>query len=302
MKSAAQLWTGLLVFQCLVAASLASDPKFDPTTRMRLVLVPADAAVGSVIYRLRASDDEFDYPLKFELVGEWRSTASVERPSNGEPLSDYCRGRGLVDRPSRLAQVHQVQFYLPSECSVNQTPRSGALLRLQSVRQGHERRNGRPELLHHGHQLHYAARRYFPAQNWDHHGARGTYPNRIQHFPPLNELFRLKDAKRGMPLDYVIARKSPLVSKDVILELHGSPLFAIRQKIVSQQTTEGTIILLGPLDFEMQSMYHLTVLANVSQLDGGMRTSDVSAVRTHCHCRDTYGSQRSAARLQFISV
>lgn len=65
-------------------------------------------------------------------------------------------------------------------------------------------------------------------------------------------------------LDYVIARKNPLQPKDVILELHGSPLFAIRQKIVSPQTTEGTIILLGPLDFETQSMYHLTVLANVS--------------------------------------
>lgn len=65
-------------------------------------------------------------------------------------------------------------------------------------------------------------------------------------------------------LDYVIARKNPLYSKDVILELHGSPLFAIRQKIVSPETTEGTIILLGPLDFEMRSMYHLTILANVS--------------------------------------
>lgn len=65
-------------------------------------------------------------------------------------------------------------------------------------------------------------------------------------------------------LDYVIARKNPLHSKDVILELHGSPLFAIRQKIVSPQTTEGTVILLGPLDFEMRSMYHLTILANVS--------------------------------------
>lgn len=70
MKLATQLWTGLFVLQFIVIASLASDPKFDPTTRMRLVLVPADAAVGSVIYRLRASDDEFDYPLKFELVGK----------------------------------------------------------------------------------------------------------------------------------------------------------------------------------------------------------------------------------------
>lgn len=62
------LWLGLILQ--LIAYSKSADPKFDPSTRMNLVLVPADAAVGSVIYRLRASDDEIDYPLKFELVGK----------------------------------------------------------------------------------------------------------------------------------------------------------------------------------------------------------------------------------------
>lgn len=72
MKSITKIWTGIVLFillRCIVVA-LAADPKFDPTTRMRLVLVPADAQVGSVIYRLRASDEEFDYPLTFELVGK----------------------------------------------------------------------------------------------------------------------------------------------------------------------------------------------------------------------------------------
>lgn len=63
----------------------------------------------------------------------------------------------------------------------------------------------------------------------------------------------------------MIARKNPQIQKPVYLELWGSPLFAIRQKITSPETTEGTIFLLGPLDFETQSMYHLTVLANVSR-------------------------------------
>lgn len=43
----------------------------------------------------------------------------------------------------------------------------------------------------------------------------------------------------------------------------GSPLFAIRQRRVSAENTEGTIFLVGPLDFEAQSMYHLTLLAVV---------------------------------------
>lgn len=62
------LFMGINLLQCIITA-LSSDPKFDPTTRMRLVLIPADAVVGSVIYRLRASDEEFDYPLTFELMG-----------------------------------------------------------------------------------------------------------------------------------------------------------------------------------------------------------------------------------------
>lgn len=50
----------------------------------------------------------------------------------------------------------------------------------------------------------------------------------------------------------------------MLLELWGSPLFAIRQKIATPETTEGTVFLLGPLDFETQSMHHLTLLALVS--------------------------------------
>lgn len=41
-------------------------------------------------------------------------------------------------------------------------------------------------------------------------------------------------------------------------------MFAIRQRRVSTENTEGTIFLVGPLDFEAQSMYHLTLLAVVS--------------------------------------
>lgn len=67
MNTIILLWSGLILQ--LIAYTKGADPIFDPSTRMRLVLVPADAAVDSVIYRLRASDEEIDYPLKFELVG-----------------------------------------------------------------------------------------------------------------------------------------------------------------------------------------------------------------------------------------
>lgn len=59
-----------VVLAWLACGALAGEPVFDPATLMRLVLVPADAAVGSVVYRVRASDPDFDYPLHFELIGE----------------------------------------------------------------------------------------------------------------------------------------------------------------------------------------------------------------------------------------
>lgn len=70
------IYVFLPILLLAIPQSHAVDPKFDPSTRMRLVLVPADAAVGSVIYRLRASDEEFDYPLQFELVND-APTATV---------------------------------------------------------------------------------------------------------------------------------------------------------------------------------------------------------------------------------
>ena len=49
---------------------LANYPLFDVATRMRVLLVPRDAAVGTVIYRLRATDSDFDYPLHFDVGGD----------------------------------------------------------------------------------------------------------------------------------------------------------------------------------------------------------------------------------------
>ncbi|EDS31391.1 cadherin [Culex quinquefasciatus] len=86
------------------------------------------------------------------------------------------------------------------------------------------------------------------------------------------------DAKKGTELDYVLANKNPLMPKPVYLELWGSPLFAIRQKIISPEMTEGTIFLLGPLDFEKQAMYHLTVLANDAYAEPGQDSRNIAGL------------------------
>ena len=57
-----------LVF--LVTVASGNKPVFDLSNNMRLLLLPADTKMGSVIYRLRASDADDDYPLKFSAFGK----------------------------------------------------------------------------------------------------------------------------------------------------------------------------------------------------------------------------------------
>ena len=101
----------ILLLVCPIFFKNASslDPKFDQTTTMRLVLVPADAAVGSVIFRLRASDEEYDYPLMFELMGD-ASSSTVQIDSL--PCTKYnsvCQANVVLRRrlePGRFYDFH----------------------------------------------------------------------------------------------------------------------------------------------------------------------------------------------------
>ncbi|XP_068632307.1 cadherin-86C [Battus philenor] len=195
------------------------EPVFDPSTLMRLVLVPADAAVGSVIYRVRASDPEFDYPMHFELIGQMgRLDIGIETL----PCTRYnsvCQANVILLR--RLEPGRYVDFRL----SVRNTRGRSSRIACSIT------------------------------------GTNATTP-RDTIFPHQPSIILVpEDAKRGTDLEIVIARKNPVSPKPLELELWGSPLFAIRQHRVSTENTEGTIFLVGPLDFEAQSMYHLTLLA-----------------------------------------
>ncbi|XP_070137231.1 cadherin-86C isoform X2 [Drosophila bipectinata] len=214
------------------------DPKFDPTTRMRLVLVPADAQVNSVIYRLRATDEEFDYPLTFEFVGDASASTNVVKVES-LPCTKYnsvCQANIVLQR--RLEPGRYYDFTV----SVKDT-KGGMATQLCSI----------------------------TATNF-------TTPHDLI-FPHKPGIIMIpEDAKRGTELDYVIARKNPLFQKPVYLELWGSPLFAIRQKIVSSEATEGTVFLLGPLDFEKQAMYHITILANDAYAEPGQDSRNIAGM------------------------
>lgn len=225
-----------LVVVWWASGACAGEPVFDPSTLMRLVLVPADTPVGSVIYRVRASDPDFDYPLHFELIGQMgRLDIGVETL----PCTRYnsvCQANVILLR--RLEPGRYVDFRL----SVRNT--RGRSSRIACSVTGTNATTPRDTI----------------------------YP----HQPGI--ILVPEDAKRGTDLEIVIARKNPLSPKPLELELWGSPLFAIRQRRVSAENTEGTIFLVGPLDFEAQSMYHLTLLAVDPYVEVGKDTRNIAGL------------------------
>ncbi|XP_049868240.1 cadherin-86C isoform X3 [Pectinophora gossypiella] len=225
-----------LVILCVVWSASGGEPVFDPSTLMRLVLVPADAAVGSVIYRVRASDPDFDYPLHFELIGQMgRLDIGIETL----PCTRYnsvCQANVILLR--RLEPGRYVDFRLSVRNTRGRSTRIACSITATNA----------------------------------------TTP-RDTIFPHQPGIILVpEDAKRGTDLEIVIARKNPLSPKPLELELWGSPLFAIRQRRVSTENTEGTIFLVGPLDFEAQSMYHLTLLAVDPFVELGKDTRNIAGI------------------------
>ncbi|CAG4973816.1 unnamed protein product [Parnassius apollo] len=229
--------SALVVLLALYAwPARCGEPVFDPSTLMRLVLVPADAPVGSVIYRVRASDPDFDYPLHFELIGQMgRLDVGIETL----PCTRYnsvCQANVILLR--RLEPGRYVDFRL----SVRNTRGRSSRIACSIT------------------------------------GTNATTP-RDTIFPHQPGIILVpEDAKRGTDLEIVIARKNPLTPKPLELELWGSPLFAIRQRRVSTENTEGTIFLVGSLDFEAQSMYHLTLLAVDPYAEIGKDTRNIAGL------------------------
>lgn len=67
------MWLPLLIICVANTGAEGNYPVFDYRTRMRVLLLPADLKPGSVVYRLRGTDAEFDYPLTFSVAGKFLS-------------------------------------------------------------------------------------------------------------------------------------------------------------------------------------------------------------------------------------
>ncbi|KAF5305560.1 hypothetical protein FQA39_LY01651 [Lamprigera yunnana] len=223
------LW---ILFLC-VPLTVLSYPRFDPTATMQNVLVPADAAVSSVIYRLRATDTTFDFPLNFVLEGD--STIVSLETLNCSRFNSVCQANVILERKLEAGRFYDFIVALSN-------PR-GVTVRMRSS---------------------------FRATN----AATPT----AQIFPGAPSLIKVSEnAKRNTELGTLIARGNPTREKPVFVELWGSPLFALRQRLINQKDAEAAVILIGSLDYETQRSYHLTILANDALTEPGNDSRNVAS-------------------------
>ncbi|XP_044262024.1 cadherin-86C [Tribolium madens] len=86
-----------VVVTWLTYLSVASSiPQFDPSALLQGILIPADVAVGTIIYRLRAHDPTFEYPLIFSLQNE-PTTVSIDS-LNCTRLNSICQANVVLRR------------------------------------------------------------------------------------------------------------------------------------------------------------------------------------------------------------
>lgn len=91
----------LLLCGPLLAAAI---PRFDPSALLQDVLIPADAAVGSVVYRLRATDPTFDYPLRFAVL-EQSAIVSVTT-LNCSKFNSVCQANVALRRQLEVGRFY----------------------------------------------------------------------------------------------------------------------------------------------------------------------------------------------------
>lgn len=79
-------------------------PKFDQSAILKNILVPADAAVNSAIYRLKAYDSLFDYPLTFKL-GEITNVVRLET-LNCTRFNSICQANVVLKNRLEIGRIY----------------------------------------------------------------------------------------------------------------------------------------------------------------------------------------------------
>ncbi|CAH1407036.1 unnamed protein product [Nezara viridula] len=210
------LWE-VVVGATLLTLAGGNYPQFDANTQMSNLLLPADARVGSVIYRLRATDSDRDYPLRFAATDYGSYVVRVEDlPCSRK--SSACEANVFLERSVSPGQVFK--FRLTVRDTSGDTTTSAASIRVTD--------------------------------------GVTDFQNVFPHIPGV--IMIPEDTKVGTELEYVIVRKHPRSLRPAHLELVGGSEFKINQTS-KKDTTTGIILLTLPLDYEVKTMYKLSVYA-----------------------------------------
>ncbi|KAI5753935.1 hypothetical protein M8J77_004427 [Diaphorina citri] len=97
----------LLVLMCY--SVVANYPVFDISTQMRSLLIPASVKLGTIIYRLRASDSDKDYPLTFDAT-DFGSYVVKIKSLPCSKNSSFCEANVYLDRVLVPGQVFQFRI------------------------------------------------------------------------------------------------------------------------------------------------------------------------------------------------
>ncbi|KAH0567452.1 cadherin-86C [Cotesia glomerata] len=101
-----EIWMKIWLYMNLVLIGTKSArPRFDTSTDMGNVLVPADAEIDSVIYRLRATDQDVDFPLVFEITATVTPVVRIENL----PCTLYnkvCQANVILTRRLTAGRLH----------------------------------------------------------------------------------------------------------------------------------------------------------------------------------------------------
>ncbi|KAK9506580.1 hypothetical protein O3M35_008483 [Rhynocoris fuscipes] len=208
---------------CLVGGVTTNYPLFDINTQMRLLLLPSDARIGSVIYRLRATDSDRDYPLTFAATDYGSYVIRVDNLPCSKN-SSYCEANVFLERS--LVPDQLFKFRITVRDTKGDTTTIPVSIKVT---------NGITDF-----------NEVFP------------------HVPGV--VMIPENTKVGTELEYVIVKKNPRSLRHASLELWGSPEFKFQQSS-KKDTTTGIITLASSLDYEVKTMYKLSVFATGMWVD-----------------------------------
>ncbi|CAL8106639.1 unnamed protein product [Orchesella dallaii] len=216
IQSGGGISLGILLM--LTGLSCGNYPVLDVDTNMRIVLVPYDTPVGTIIYRLRASDSDNNFPLSFEVLGAIGKSILSLRFLGCEEAESLCQADVVLKKALDKSRSYEFQLqvkdtegdYTKVHSAITATPGTA---------------NFNP-----------------------------TFMPRIIHLDESTPI--------GTELEKFVVAKNELNSRHVLLEIRDkADRIALKQRLVSNNHTEGTLLLKKALDYETEPWFTFQLLA-----------------------------------------